>query len=179
MSTLIKELKVEISRLARKEIHKELTPVRRIGAAHRGRIAELVRLVAALQKELGVLQKAVPAAKAVVPAAGAEAGGRFWITGKGVRSLRKRLGLTQAGLGKLAGVSTQTVVNWEGTKGKIEIRRKDTVGRLQAIRGMNKRAVKAVLGEGAKAKAKAVLGEGAKAKAKAKAQGKAKVPAKA
>jgi hypothetical protein len=165
MSTLIKELKAEIARLARKEITRELTPVRRIGAAQRGRIAELGRQVAALQKELSGLRKAVPAAQAVAPAAGPEAGGRFWITDKGVRSLRKRLGLTQAGLGKLAGVSTQTVVNWEGSKGKIEIRRKDTVGRLQAIRGMNKRAVKAALGEGAKTQAKA--------------KAKAKVPAKA
>ena len=36
-----------------------------------------------------------------------------------MKTLRKRLGLTQAQFGKLAGVSVPTVVNWEGHKGKV------------------------------------------------------------
>ena len=41
------------------------------------------------------------------------------------------LGLTQAALGTLAGVSTQTVVNWEATKGKVSLRKKATALRLK------------------------------------------------
>ena len=151
MSTVMKELKAEISRLARREIRRELMPVRRIGAAQRGLIAGLRRQIAALQKELKVLRKA--GAGAAVPAVGqdAEAGVRFWITGKGVRALRKRLGLTQTELGKLADVSLATVVNWDATSGKVAIRRKETVVRLRGIRGLNKRAAAAMLKPRAKA----------------------------
>ena len=74
--------------------------------------------------------------------------GRFWITGKGVKALRKRLGLTQALFGKLAGVSVPTIVNWEGADGKVDIRRKATVARLQAIRGMGKRQAAEIVGAG-------------------------------
>ena len=151
MSTVMKELKAEISRLARREIKKALAPVQRINAARRGLIADLRRRVVALQKELNGLRKAVP--RSLAGTKEPEAGERFWITGKGVRSLRKRLGLTQAGLGRLAGVSTQTVVNWEGAKGKIAIRRKETVGNLRAIRSMNKRSAAEILAKRPKAKA--------------------------
>ena len=78
--------------------------------------------------------------------------GRFWITGKGVRAMRKKTGLTQAKFGNLVGVSVPTVVNWEKVEGKVEIRRKATMARLQELKGKGKREVAAMLGEG-KAKA--------------------------
>ena len=140
MSNVMKELKSEIARLARREIHRELAPVKRISAAQRGRIAELGRQISALQKWLAALQRGGAASK---PAAAEDADARtnFWITGKGVRALRKRLGLTQAALGTLAGVSTQTVVNWEATKGKVPLRKKATALRLKEIRKMKKRTL--------------------------------------
>ena len=139
MSNVMKELKSEIARLARREIHRELAPVKRVSAAQRGRIAELGRQISALQKWLAALQRGSAASK---PAAEeAEARTSFWITGKGVRALRKRLGLTQAALGTLAGVSTQTVVNWEATKGKVSLRKKATALRLKEIRAMKKRTL--------------------------------------
>ena len=152
MSTVMKELKAEISRLARREIKKALAPVQRVNAARRGLIADLRRQVVALRKELNGLRRARSAAEAGPQAS--EAGARFWITGKGVRSLRKRLGLTQAEFGTLAGVTTQSVVHWEATQGTIAIRRKETVGKLRAIRSMNKRAVAALLPKRSKAKGK-------------------------
>lgn len=144
MSNVMKELKAEISRLARKEVKKALTPVQRINAAHRGLIADLRRQIAALQKEtksLGQGRFAAPAAAAE----GAEQNSRFWITGKGVRSLRKRLGLTQAEFGKLADVSVPTVVHWESAKGAVPVRRKETIVRLREIRALNKRSAAAAL----------------------------------
>ena len=56
-----------------------------------------------------------------------------------LKSLRDKLGLTQAGLAELAGVSTQSVVNWESTEGKISFRQQKTADRMQEIRGMGKK----------------------------------------
>lgn len=152
MSNVMKELKAEIARVSRREITKELAPLKRINAAQRGWIADLRRQLAQLQKHVAQLHKAVPVADLPVAASAdaAEAPVRFWISGKGVRNLRQRLGLTQAQFGKLAGVSGQTIVNWEATKGKISLRRKDTPGRLREIRKMKKRDVKALLPKKAK-----------------------------
>lgn len=136
MSKVMQELKSEITRLARKEIKKELAPFRKVIVAQRGLIAGLRRQVDAMQKELSGLKKAVPAPKVVVAAQ--EPAGRFWITGKGVMALRKKLGLTQAQFGKLAGVSLPTIGNWEGTEGKVNLR-KAAAGRLQGLRGIGKR----------------------------------------
>ena len=179
MSSIMKELKAEIARLARKEIKKEIVPVQRVSASRRGMIAELRRQIAALQRDVADLRRALsrggPLPLAVQPAASAEGDdGRkgFWITGKGVRKLRLRLGLTQTEFAQLANVSGQTVVNWEGTQGKIPLRRKDTSARLQEIRKMKKRDLQ----KAAEAKAPA---KKPKAKRKAKAKAKAKAAPKA
>ena len=141
--SVIKELQSEITRLARKEIKKELEPIKRVNAAQRGYIADLRRDVTELQKEVARLQNA--AGKAV-PVAVEEPEGRFWISGKGVLSLRNKLGLTQAGLAELAGVSTQSVVKWEKHDGKIPFRKAETGVRMQVIRGMTKTQAWAELG---------------------------------
>ena len=155
-------LKAEISRLARKEAKQVVSPVKKVSATYRGLIAGLRKQVAGLQKELAVLKRAMPSPDKVL--AKTEPAGRFWITGKGVRTLRKRLGLTQAVFGKLIGVTPNAVVLWERKEGKIGLR-KVTAGRLQEIKGKGKREVVAMLPkEVKKPKAKAK-----KAKAKKKA----------
>ncbi len=148
MSDILQALKAEVSRLSRKEINKELDPVRRVNAAQRGLIADLRRQMTALQKDLAALKKAVSGAalsqgvSASEPSRSARKDARegFWITGKGIRSLRKRLGVKQPELARLAGVSTWTVVNWERSDGKIALRQKATAARLQELRTMGKRA---------------------------------------
>lgn len=142
-------LKAEISRLARKEAKRVVAPVQKASATYRGLIAGLRKQVTSLQKELAVLKRAVPSPERAL-ATKTEPEGRFWITGKGIRTLRKRLGLTQVQFGKLAGVSGQSVVNWEGAEGKVEIRRKETMARLQGLKGKGKREVAEMLGEGKK-----------------------------
>jgi hypothetical protein len=185
MSSIMKELKAEISRLARKEIKKEIAPVQRVNASRRGLIADLRRQLAAVQRDVADLRRALarggavplPVSPAETAAEGDDGRKGFWITGKGVRKLRLRLGLTQTAFAQLANVSGQTVVNWEGTAGKIPLRRKDTAGRLQEIRKMKKRDLKKAAQ--AKAPAKPKAKRKAKAKAKAPAKAKAAVPAEA
>jgi DNA-binding transcriptional regulator YiaG len=165
MPNVMSALKSEISRLAKKEANAIVAPVRKINAAQRGLIAGLRRQVDAMQKELSGLKKAVPAPVAVIPAKEAPEG-RFWITGKGVKTLRKKLGLTQAQFAKLVGVSNPTVGNWEGTEGKVDIRRKATMARLQEVKSMGKKQAALILGLG--------KGKAEKPKAKEKAAPKAK-----
>ncbi len=143
--SIMKELKAEISRLSRKEIKKELEPIRRVNAAQRGLIANLRRDVTALQREVARLQKAT--GKMAPPATEPEETKGFWMSGKGVRSLRKRLGITQIELSKLAEVSHQSIVRWEKTPGKIPFRKKETPAKMQQIRAMDKRTAWEVLGK--------------------------------
>lgn len=153
MSNIIKELKAEISRLARKEAKAVVSPVRKASATYRSLIASLRKQIASLQKEVAGLKRAIPAPNKVLSTK-TEPEGRFWITGKGVRTLRKRLGLTQAVFGKLVGVTPNAVVLWERKDGKIGLR-KATAGRLQEIKGKGKREVAEILAKAPKAKAKA------------------------
>ena len=154
MANVMEVLKSEIIRLARKEAKRASAPARKLTAAQRGLIADLRRQVGAMQKELAVLKKSASAsARAIAEKKQPE--GRFWITGAGVKALRKKLGLTQAGFARLAGVSIATIVNWEAAEGKISIRRKGTAARLQEMRGMKKRDAAALAGKPKRKKAKA------------------------
>ena len=146
MSNVMKELKAEISRLARKEAKAVVAPVKKASATYRGLIAGLRKQLDFLQKEVASLKRAMPSPEKVL-ATKTEPERRFWITGKGVRAMRKRTGLTQEKFSKLVGVSVPTVVNWEKAKGKVDIRKKATMARLQGLKGKGKRAVAAIMGE--------------------------------
>ena len=147
MPNIMAALKFEISRLARKEAKQVVAPVQKASANYRGLIAGLRKQITALQGEVALLRRSAPKPEKALQAA-QEPQGRFWITGKGVRTLRKRLGLTQANFAKLAGVSVPTVVNWEGSQGKAPIRLKAAIARLQAIREMGKKQAAEILGAG-------------------------------
>lgn len=148
MSNILKELKAEISRLAKKESKAVVAPVKKASANYRGLIAGLRKQVDVLQKELSSLRRAMPKAEKALTATEPE--GRFWMTGQGVKAMRKRLGMTQKAFAGLAGVSSQAVVNWEKAKGKLNLR-KATAGALQSLRGKGKREVAEMLGETEKA----------------------------
>src|SRR6056297_3473923 len=96
--SVMKELKAQIPRLARKEIKQELEPIKRVNAAQRGYIADLRREITELQKEINLLKKVMPEEEVKAVEEKKDTPSRFWITGKGVVSLRKRLDLTQAEL---------------------------------------------------------------------------------
>lgn len=133
--SVMKELQSEIARVARKEIRKELDPVKRVNAQQRKYIADLRREVTDLQRDVKRLQKERGKSS---PAVKEEPEQRFWISGKGVLSLRKRLGLTQVELAQLAGITQQTVVRWEKTEGKITLRGEAIQSQLQDIRSLGK-----------------------------------------
>lgn len=85
-----------------------------------------------------------PSALATAPAAAAPARERQWFLGKGIRSMRKKLKLSQVELGKLAGVTPQAVMLWESKSGRLRLRRA-TEAKLQGVRGMGLREARQAL----------------------------------
>jgi len=139
MANVMKELKAEISRIARSEIKTALAPVKSVNAAQRKYIADLRRQMSDLEKENKALARQLEKLGAAVPQPEPEEDtGRAWITAAGVRSMRKRLKLSQKAFADLAGVSLPTVALWESPKntGKLKIRRKEVFVRLLEIKSM-------------------------------------------
>jgi len=143
--SVMKELQSEIARVARKEIRKELDTIKRVNASQRKYIADLRRELSDLQKEVKQLEKSSGRS---APVKTEDTDQRFWITGKGVRSLRNRLGLTQVEFAQLVGITQQTVVRWEKNDGKITLRGEAVRSRLQEVRTMGKKDVAEALGQG-------------------------------
>jgi len=147
MPNVMKVLKDEIQRLARKEIKTA------VAAAHRETMAVKKSLVG-VKRELARLQRAIKQlGRGNKLAIVAETQGegepveKMRVTAKGMRSLRAKLGLSQAEFGKLIGVSGQSVYQWERKNGPIGLR-KATKRRLAEVREMGRKdAQKALAGE--------------------------------
>lgn len=132
MPNIAAVLKDEISRLSRREIRKQVQPMRKASAAHRHEIAALKRQVQELRQQLARR----PAPPAAAPASNDDAGPPMRFVAKGLRSLRKRLGVSAHELALLIGVSDQSVYNWELKK---TTPRKDQLKTLAGIREIGKR----------------------------------------
>lgn len=132
MANLASVLKSEIARLARKEVKAQLEPLRKANAGYRRDIAALKREVAALSRGLKAASR--PAKKAA--AEPQEEGRKLRFQAKGLKSHREKLGLSAAEYGQLAGVSAQSIYNWEAGK---TVPRQAQIAALAALRGMGKR----------------------------------------
>jgi len=126
-------LKNEIARLSRREIRKEVSPLRKAAAAHRREIAALKRAVATLDRRAKSLAKAA-SVKGGESAPSDSRQTRF--VAKGLVSLRKRLGLSAVELAQLLGVSMQSVYNWEHKKATP---RREQVAAIAQLRGIGKK----------------------------------------
>jgi len=111
MPNIAAVLKEEISRLARREIRRQMHSLRRASAQYRKDIAEMKRRVSDLQRKVTPLEK--QAINTVSPQAAQIDAERVRFTAKGLRSQRERLKLSAADYGKLIGVTDQTIYNWE------------------------------------------------------------------
>ena len=165
-------LKEEIARVARKEIKAAIAPIRKPSVRVRHDVASLKQRVAVMEKANKGLQARLAKLEAAQPAApAADQAAKGWISGRGVRSLRKRLGLSQGDFARLVGVSAQAVYMWESKPGTLELRGA-TKGKLFAVRGIGAREAKARLAEMPKAvKPKKVAKRAAAKRSKAKRRG--------
>lgn len=146
MTPFASALKSEIQRVARREIRSQLAATRKATTQHRRDIALLKRQIKLLERKNRSLAKAVPPARAKAGAAGTPAADdtrrppRF--TAKGLQSLRARLDLSAPEMGRLLGVSGQSIYNWEQQKATP---RAAQVAAIAALRSRGKRAVRAEL----------------------------------
>jgi DNA-binding transcriptional regulator YiaG len=153
MSNIAQVLKAEISRISKREAKALITPIRKSSAKLRPDVADLKARLAVLEKSNRELQKQVATLIASQPAPAEAPEGRAWISGKGVKALRRKLGLTQGELAKLTGVSTGAVVQWESKAGMLKLR-DATKKAIMAIRGIGKAEARKRLAELAPAKGK-------------------------
>lgn len=152
MPNLASFLKEEIRRLARKEVRASVVPLNRDKVALKRRVADLSRRVVRLEKEVAFLvSQATKAVKAVAAAEPAD-DQRVRITAKGMRSLRRKLRLTQAEFAALLGVTGQAVYQWESKEGALRVRHR--VRRtLLTVRNLGAREARRLVEEIAGAKA--------------------------
>jgi len=127
-------LREEISRLARNEIRRQTDTLRKASTQYRKHIAELKRRVSELDKKVSFLQKQIH--KDIPPQISEADAEGLRFSAKGLRSNRKRLGLSAADFGALIGVTAQTVYNWERKRSRPG---KDQLAILANWRNMGKR----------------------------------------
>ncbi|MCL5279991.1 MAG: helix-turn-helix domain-containing protein [Planctomycetes bacterium] len=134
MPNIATVLREEVLRLARKEIRKQTSVLRKASAQYRRDIAAVKRQVSDLQRKVTPLQKQVLKTVVSQPAESDEEHVRF--RAQGLRSQRKRLGLSAANYGRLVGVTGQTIYSWEQGTSRP---RKPQVARIASLRHLGKR----------------------------------------
>lgn len=133
MAQFAQILKSEIVRLARKEIRSEVQSLRKAAAQYRSDIAALKRQLAEQQRRIAKLEKSRP--QEVTQASDETTSLRF--RAAGFLTLRQKLSLSAAEMGKLIGVSAQTVYSWEHGESKPRAKQ---LARIAEVRKLGKRA---------------------------------------
>jgi DNA-binding transcriptional regulator YiaG len=136
MSTFANQLKGEISRLAKKEVRSETVAIKKASAQYRSEIAALKKRLAVLEAQIKKIGKA--SAKASEKSASEDDSPSLRFRVGGFAALRKKLGLSAAEMGKLIGVSAQSVYHWETGKTKP---RASQLAAISAVRKMGKKEV--------------------------------------
>jgi DNA-binding transcriptional regulator YiaG len=141
MPNIASVFKEEISRIARKEIRRETSSLKKSSTTHRSEIAALKRRVQDLERQI---RRVGRAGKQSVPAAANEdfvaPNTRF--SAKSMAAQRKRLGLSAAECGVLIGASAQSVYNWE--EGKVRPRAQHLPA-IFALRNLGRRQANEIL----------------------------------
>jgi DNA-binding transcriptional regulator YiaG len=134
-------IKDEVRRIAKREINIAVKGLKKDNA-------RLKRDIAALKRKVARLEKTVARQKSVLGQVGRQslqadekALEKFRFRKDTVATLRKRLGLSQAELAKLVGVSPQTVLNWE--HGSIP--RDEQKAKILGLRKLGARQVREIL----------------------------------
>lgn len=132
MANLGSMLKTEISRLSRREIRGQIMPLRKIAWTLRREVAALKRRLNESDRRLKGLARISPQ----TPVGDRRSERPIRFVAKGLRSLRRRLGLSANQLAQLINVSPQSVYNWEQKKA---VPRKEQAAAIASIRTLGKR----------------------------------------
>jgi len=149
MGKIESTIKSEIQRLAKHEVRSVFLPLRRDVWGMKLKLSNLIKGVTVLDR----LAKEISKAKSAEPKleASPEEVKASRITPERIRSLRKKLGISQRELGVMAGATIGAVASWEKGKFKPKGEKKAV---LVALRKLRKRDVKKMLTEKAGAKEK-------------------------
>ena len=142
-------LKAEIARISKKEAKALNAPTKATSIQLKRTVASLKIRLTVLERANSQLQKQVAELAASQPIPREESEVRGWISGKGVKSLRKRLNITQGELAKLLDVSTGAVCQWEAKQGVLKLRTA-TRKAIMAIRSIGAKEAKRRLNEKAR-----------------------------
>jgi DNA-binding transcriptional regulator YiaG len=151
MSTIVKALKAEIQRIVRREIAQ-------LAAAQKQGLGVLKKTQTASKQRIDALEKLLKAQirsvkrSAPAPEPSADAPDNLRVNAKSIKSMRKRLGITQGELAGLLGVSVQVISVWETKKGRVNIRDSAARAELAALKQAKKADVYARLGKEVKSK---------------------------
>ena len=96
MSTFANQIKAEISRLAKKEVRAEVQSLKKASAGYRSEIAALKRRIASLE---ALVNKQAKGTKVKPEVSTEEEGTSLRFRVAGFASLRKKLGISAAGMG--------------------------------------------------------------------------------
>jgi DNA-binding XRE family transcriptional regulator len=133
MPNIVAIINEQIRRLARREINAQSKKTKRLIAQHRRDIAALKRRMTSLLKTIKFLEKQEKKRVGILPEPSKIAGSRF--RADGLRTHRKKLGLSASDYGKLVGVSGPSIYLWESGK---TWPRKAQLAKYYAVRGIRK-----------------------------------------
>ena len=133
MPNIAVALREEITRLARKELRTQTDALRKASAEYRRKIGEMKRQVSELHRKVSSLEKQV--LRNIPSQVGEPDTKSLRFSARGLRSNRKRLGLSASDYGKLVGVTGQTVYKWEKEASRP---REQQMAALAALRRMGK-----------------------------------------
>lgn len=143
MPNITQVLKEEIARVSRKELKQDLLRLKQDTVWLKKSLADFKRRIVALERQNRLL-KAKSSRLEKVSTPEPKKLQKMRATGKMIRSLRDKLGLTQAELAKMLEVSGQSVYQWERKEGRLRLR-ENAKSALQRVRQMGKREVRAEL----------------------------------
>src|SRR3954463_5336646 len=144
MADIASVLKAEIARIARKEVRAQTLAFKKASALHRSGIASLRKQIDTLERQLKNQQKSASRPTRTSEAVPDE-GLRLRFRAGGFASLRKKFDISAADMGKLLGVTGQSVYAWEAGKSRP---RAGQLKAIAAVRKLGKREVTARLQAG-------------------------------
>ena len=145
MPNIANVLREEIQRLARREVKAAIASIKKDNATLKRTAADHKRRLAQLEKDNKFLlaqAKKLRETAGTPPTVEVE---KTRITAKMIKSIRDRLGLSQAKLAKILGVATNSVLLWEQKDGRLIFRNPDTKASIVRLRGMTKAEVAKLL----------------------------------
>lgn len=142
MANIASFLKTEISRIARKEIRAETQTLKKASAQYRSDIAALKRRIREQDLLIAKLRKGQSAA---VDNEASSESPKLRFRADGFATLRTKLGLSAAEMGKLLGVSLQTIYHWEKGQSKP---RASQMQAISEVRKLGKRGAAERLAQG-------------------------------